>query len=60
MPADQRARCFIGTSNQDAALLSEALELSRNKGLPRYETIQNEFNLYSREAFVRAQCRTSA
>ena len=45
---------FIGTSNQDAALLSEALELSRSKGLPRYETIQNEFNLYSREAFVGA------
>jgi len=43
---------FIGTSNQDATLLSEALELSRSKGLPRYETIQNEFNLYSREAFV--------
>lgn len=45
---------FIGTSNQDATLLSEALELSRSKGLPRYETIQNEFNLYSREAFVGA------
>ena len=45
---------FIGTSNQDGALLSEALDLSRSKGLPRYETIQNEFNLYSREAFVGA------
>ena len=45
---------FIGSSNQDAALLSEALDLSRSKGLPRYETIQNEFNLYSREAFVGA------
>ena len=45
---------FVGTSNQDATLLSEALELSRSKGLPRYETIQNEFNLYSREAFVGA------
>ena len=45
---------FIGTSNQDETLLSEALALTKSKGLPRYETIQNEFNLYSREAFVGA------
>ena len=42
---------FIGTSNHDAALLSEALEISRREGLPRYETIQNEFNLYARDQF---------
>ena len=41
----------IGTSNHDVALLSEALEISRRRGFARYETIQNEFNLYSREKF---------
>ncbi len=40
---------WIGASNYDAALLSEALSLSANHGLPRYETLQNEFNLYTRE-----------
>jgi len=42
---------FIGTSNHDTTLLSEALEISKRKGIARYETIQNEFNLYSREKF---------
>ena len=42
---------FIGTSNHDEALLTEALAISRREGLPRYETIQNEFNLYSRDKF---------
>lgn len=42
---------FIGSSNQDEALLSEALEISRRLGLPRYETVQNEFNLYARDKF---------
>lgn len=40
---------WIGASNYDAALLSEALSVSKDKGLPRYETLQNEYNLYSRE-----------
>jgi len=42
---------FIGTSNQDEALLTEALEISKREGIARYETIQNEFNLYSRTKF---------
>lgn len=42
---------FIGTSNHDAALLGEAIDISRREGLPRYETIQNEFNLYARDQF---------
>jgi aryl-alcohol dehydrogenase-like predicted oxidoreductase len=42
---------FIGTSNHDIGLLSEALEISRREGLARYETIQNEFNLYTRDTF---------
>lgn len=32
----------IGASNYDAGLLSHALDLSETKGLPRYETLQNE------------------
>jgi aryl-alcohol dehydrogenase-like predicted oxidoreductase len=42
---------FIGTSNHDEKLLSEALEISQRLGIPRYETIQNEFNLYTRNKF---------
>lgn len=41
----------IGTSNQDAAMLAEALAVSKANGLPRYETLQNEYNLYTREKF---------
>ncbi len=42
---------YIGASNYDAALLVEALTLSADKGLPRYESLQNEYNLHKREAF---------
>lgn len=41
----------IGTSNYDATLLGNALALSAAKGLPRYQTVQNEFNLFSRDAY---------
>ena len=41
----------IGCSNYDAKLLSNALTLSQTKGLPRYETVQNEYNLYNRTAY---------
>ncbi len=41
----------IGTSNHDEALLSEALAISRRETLARYETLQNEFNLYTRDKF---------
>jgi aryl-alcohol dehydrogenase-like predicted oxidoreductase len=38
----------IGASNYDARQLAEALKVSEEKGLPRYQTLQNEFNLYTR------------
>lgn len=41
----------IGTSNHDVGLLSEALDISKTKGIVRYETLQNEFNLYARDKF---------
>lgn len=41
----------IGCSNFDVPLLSEALQLAATKGLPRYEAIQNQYNLYARDAF---------
>ncbi len=41
----------IGCSNYDTKLLSNALTLSATKGLPRYETLQNEYNLYSRSSY---------
>lgn len=39
---------FIGASNFDAAQLGEALDLAA-QGLPRYETLQNEYNLLARD-----------
>lgn len=41
----------IGCSNYDAPLLSAALEVSASETLPRYEVLQNEYNLYSRANF---------
>ncbi|OZI59764.1 aldo/keto reductase [Bordetella genomosp. 11] len=41
----------IGASNYTPARLSEALILSERNGLPRYESIQPEYNLYAREPY---------
>ena len=41
----------IGASNLDAAQLGDALAVAKDKGLPRYETLQPEYNLYDREKF---------
>ncbi|BDI29733.1 aldo/keto reductase [Capsulimonas corticalis] len=41
----------IGASNYSAARLAEALEVSEKHGLPRYETLQPEYNLYERAGF---------
>ncbi|OZI71134.1 aldo/keto reductase [Bordetella genomosp. 12] len=41
----------IGASNYSAARLSEALITSERLGLPRFESIQPEYNLYTREPF---------
>ena len=41
----------IGASNFKADTLRQALEISRNKGLPRYESLQPHYNLYVREEF---------
>jgi aryl-alcohol dehydrogenase-like predicted oxidoreductase len=42
---------FIGASNYDQKLLSEALKLAEEKDLPRYQTLQNEYNLYTRDRY---------
>jgi aryl-alcohol dehydrogenase-like predicted oxidoreductase len=44
----------LGASNMSPERLQEALRFSRENGLPRYETYQPEYNLYSREHFERA------
>jgi aryl-alcohol dehydrogenase-like predicted oxidoreductase len=41
----------IGCSNYDETLLSKALKVSAAKEWPRYEVVQNEYNLYSRGKF---------
>jgi aryl-alcohol dehydrogenase-like predicted oxidoreductase len=38
----------IGASNYEAARLVEALELAKQRGLPRYESLQPFYNLYDR------------
>lgn len=38
----------IGASNYSGARLAEALRLSKEKGLPQYQSIQPEYNLYDR------------
>lgn len=41
----------IGASNFQAATLQAALKISRDKNLPRYESLQPEYNLYVRDKF---------
>jgi aryl-alcohol dehydrogenase-like predicted oxidoreductase len=40
-----------GASNLDAGQLSAALDVSKEQGLPRYEVLQPEYNLYDRDSF---------
>jgi len=41
----------IGASNFTAARLAAALEISARNGLPRYESLQPEYNLYERAGY---------
>jgi aryl-alcohol dehydrogenase-like predicted oxidoreductase len=41
----------IGASNYTAPRLAEALQLSKDSGLPRYATLQPWYNLYDRDLF---------
>ena len=41
----------IGASNYSTARLKEALEISHRKGLPRYESLQPEYNLMERSGY---------
>lgn len=43
----------IGASNFTAARLGSALAASAKNGLPRYESLQPEYNLYAREGYER-------
>jgi aryl-alcohol dehydrogenase-like predicted oxidoreductase len=43
----------IGASNFSAARLESALDVARSNGLPRYASLQPEYNLYSRAEFER-------
>jgi aryl-alcohol dehydrogenase-like predicted oxidoreductase len=41
----------IGASNLDAAQLQASFDASKSKGLPRYDVLQPEYNLYDRGSF---------
>lgn len=43
----------IGASNYSADRLADALQVSADYGLPRYETLQPEYNLYDRAGYER-------
>ncbi len=52
----------IGASNYSAARLQEALDVSARTGLPRYESLQPEYNLHARadyEAELEPLCRAN-
>jgi aryl-alcohol dehydrogenase-like predicted oxidoreductase len=42
---------FVGVSNLDAVELKKTLDVAKAKGLPRYEVLQPEYNLYDRFGF---------
>ncbi len=41
----------IGASNYFVVRLAEALRVSRERGLPRYESLQPDYNLYDRAGY---------
>jgi aryl-alcohol dehydrogenase-like predicted oxidoreductase len=41
----------IGASNLDAAQLGESLRVARDQGIPAYQVLQPEYNLYDRGAY---------
>jgi aryl-alcohol dehydrogenase-like predicted oxidoreductase len=41
----------VGASNLDAGQLGDALKVAKEKGLPRYEVLQPEYNLYDRASY---------
>ncbi len=41
----------IGCSNFDAAQLQASFDVAADRGLPRYDVVQPEYNLYTRDAF---------
>jgi aryl-alcohol dehydrogenase-like predicted oxidoreductase len=47
---------YIGASNYGAAQLHDALAVAAAKHLPRYETVQPEYNLFDRSAFDGPLC----
>jgi aryl-alcohol dehydrogenase-like predicted oxidoreductase len=47
----QRKVAEIGASNYSAARLRQALDVSKALKLPRYETLQSQYNLYERAGF---------
>lgn len=42
---------YVGASNFPLAELMESMEISKNRGLPRYEVYQPEYNLMRRDGF---------
>ncbi|WJR68430.1 aldo/keto reductase [Neorhizobium sp. CSC1952] len=41
----------IGCSNLDAAMLQDSFDAAKKAGLPRYDVLQPQYNLYDRDSF---------
>ncbi|MFB9949822.1 aldo/keto reductase [Rhizobium puerariae] len=41
----------IGCSNYDAKMLQDSFDVSKKAGLPRYDVLQPQYNLYDRDTF---------
>lgn len=42
---------WIGTSNMSVDRIKESIQISADKGLPKYQTLQPHYNLYARENY---------
>lgn len=42
---------WIGTSNMSPARINESIHAHREKGLPKYQTLQPHYNLYARQLY---------
>ncbi|WP_045389862.1 aldo/keto reductase [Falsirhodobacter sp. alg1] len=42
---------YIGCSNYNAPQLNEAIRIAKEERLPQYQTVQNQYNLYTRDLY---------
>jgi hypothetical protein len=58
--AGSHSKALFSASNYSATRLQEALDVSRLTGLPRYESLQPEYNLHQRAGYEAGLERSAA